>query len=526
MEVEMKKLYFALLALILLICSEAAAANIEPVRVRHVEGEILYRTPDSGGWLAATVNVPLDEGDSVWCPDGSRAELQLPDGTLVRVNGGSQLNLLAIEEDFFHLNLASGRLYVRTPPGSRSDFLQIDADDTTVLPAGRTRLRLDMLANGQEDVSIFKGSAYVEGNGSRTRVRAGEHIALDDGRSELLPLNPPDMWESWNMDRDALYLAPQKAEAYLPEELRNYSGELDANGRWVSVPEYGMVWRPTVVLVDQWSPYSNGRWIWRGNEYVWIAEESWGWVPYHYGRWAVIASLGWCWVPPLRGDVYWGPGYVGWYTSGSYVGWTPLAPGEIFYGYGYYGRHSVNITTVNVNINVINYRNRHHRGGLTVLHQNDFVKERRVTAQTNIRSTVTVSVGSPRIRPVREIRATEVRPTHPRHGAARPEHRDSRELRSRFPRIITSESPQRGQITAPPKQSTGHSPERRVPQRLNPPATVHQQTVPPAGGKARIEYGGNRGDKQKRVWKVKPSGVVKESDPKGLEGKQKERKEK
>src|SRR6185369_10719902 len=123
---------------------------------------------------------------------------------------------LANEDGFTHLHLASGRLYLRTAQTTRDSSLQIDADDTTVLPSSRTRLRLDMLPNSLEDVAITKGSAYVEGNGNRTRVRGGEHILLEEGHSEVLPLNPADSWELWNVDRDRQQARSARADSYLP----------------------------------------------------------------------------------------------------------------------------------------------------------------------------------------------------------------------------------------------------------------------------------------------------------------------
>jgi len=431
-----------------------------------VDGDILFRSPDADEWLPATINTPLDEGDAVWCADDGRVEIQLPDGTVVRLDGGSQLDLLANEDGFMHLHLASGRLYLRTAQTARDNALQIDADDTTVLPSARTRLRIDMLPNSLEDVAIIKGSAYVEGNGSRTRVRGGEQILLEEGHSEVLPLNPADSWEGWNVDRDREQSRYAKADANLPDELRGNAAELAANGTWVSVPEYGAVWRPTVMVSADWAPYRDGRWIWRGDDYVWLSFESWGWVPYHFGRWAVVNGFGWCWVPPVRGDVYWGPGYVGWYRTGSNVGWTPLAPGEVFYGRRDYGRHSVNITSVNINTSKVVYRNRTRPGGLTVLPQNDFLRGRPATAQPsrNPSVPVSVSVGSPRIKPLRETRMPIVKQTPPRVAPPRIEHRDSRELRDRFPRVAPAPAAAHRQqqpapVTAVPASPSDHTPQ-------------------------------------------------------------------
>jgi hypothetical protein len=462
----MKRIIVICLLLVVTFPTWASAAAIGPARVRFAEGDVLFRTPDTDEWLPASVNTPLDEGDTFWCPGGSRAEIQLPDGSIVRLDGGSQIFVLANEDGFIHLHLASGHLYLRTFQTTRENSLQIDADDTTVLPSARTRLRIDMLPNSLEDVAILKGSAYVEGNGSRTRVRAGEHILLEEGHSEILPLNPADGWENWNVVLDRAQSRSAKADSYLPDELRGHAVELDANGTWVNVPEYGMVWRPTVIISNEWAPYRDGRWIWKGDDYVWLPYETWGWVPYHYGRWAVVGGFGWCWVPPVRGDVYWGPGYVGWYRTGSHVGWTPLAPGEVFYGHRNYGRNSMNITNVNINTNTVVYRNRTKTGGLTVLPQNDFLRGKTAINQPfrNPSVSVSVSVGSPRIQPLRETRMPIVKQTPPRVAPPRAEHRDTNDMRARFPRVTPEPVVDRRQQQPAPVTAVPPAPATRPPQ--------------------------------------------------------------
>lgn len=449
---KMKRIIWICLVVLFIAPTLSQAGILGPVSIRYTDGDVMFRTPDDDEWLPAATNTPLDEGDAVWCPDDSRVEIQLPDGSIVRLDGGSQLDLIANEDGFTHLHLASGRLYIRTSQTSGNNSLQIDADDTTVVPAARTRLRIDMLPNNQEDVSIFKGTAYVEGNGSRTKVRAGEQIALEEGHNELLSLNPSDDWEYWNVDRDRAQSRSARSDSYLPDELRGHSADLDANGTWERVPEYGMVWRPTVMLSDDWAPYRSGRWIWKGDDYVWISYENWGWVPYHYGRWAVVSGLGWCWVPPTRGDVYWGPGYVGWYTAGNNVGWTPLAPGEIYTGRRYYGSQSRIISNTNNTANTVVYRNRNNRGGLTVVQHNDFLRGRTVVQQPSRNTSVSlsVSIGSPRIQPLRETRMPIIKQTPPRVAPPRIERRDTRQLRDRFPRVIPEAAPQRRREQAAP----------------------------------------------------------------------------
>jgi hypothetical protein len=520
------------------------AGIISPARIMLADGDVMFRSPDSEEWLPVSVNTPLDEGDAVWVSDGARTELQLTDGTILRLDGGSQLELIAIEEDFTHVHLASGRMYLRTSQNAVKNSLQIDADDTTVLPDARTRFRIDMLPNHQEDVAIFKGTAYVEGNGSRTKVRAGDHLALEEGHSELLALNPPDNWELWNSERDRSLSRATTVESNLPDELRPYSGELDAYGNWVNVPEYGMVWRPTVILSDDWGPYRSGRWIWKENDYVWISYENWGWAPYHYGRWAAVNGLGWCWVPPARGDIFWGPGYVGWYRNGSHVGWTPLAPGETFYGRRNYGRHSVNITNTAANTGSVIYRNRDAHGGFSLLLQSDFQRGRTTFQKPadNRAVSVSVSLGAPRIQPVRESRMPIIKRTPPKVAPPVIGHQDSRELRERFPRVAPATEkqrrPQPSAVTTTPAAPIGiHRPDapsisrqnddkrpRTPPQpnannqgRREQPAAVQADkpappSVSPRPGEAARQENHPREPKQKKVWKVKTTEQGSEKD--------------
>ncbi|HEY6007104.1 MAG TPA: DUF6600 domain-containing protein, partial [Geobacteraceae bacterium] len=184
----------------------------------------------------------------------------------------------------------------------------------------------------------------------------------------------------------------------------------EVNGRWVNVPEYGYVWTPTAVVTADWAPYRNGRWVWRGGDYVWIGYEPWGWAPYHYGRWDFVVRIGWCWVPPSRGDVFWGPGYVGWVRSGDYVAWVPLAPREVYYGHGNFGRDSVNIANVNISqVRVTNvYRNINVTNSITVVNQTTFVTGRPAAVDRNVVVNVkedfaqrrNIVVGKPEIKPV------------------------------------------------------------------------------------------------------------------------------
>ncbi len=68
--------------------------------------------------------------------------------------------------------------------------------------------------------------------------------------------------------------------------------QLDPYGTWVEYQNYGYVWMPDV---DQgFIPYgTDGHWVFTDNGWTWVSDYSWGWAPFHYGRWAYDDTYGW-----------------------------------------------------------------------------------------------------------------------------------------------------------------------------------------------------------------------------------------
>jgi hypothetical protein len=115
---------------------------------------------------------------------------------------------------------------------------------------------------------------------------------------------------------------------------------LSPYGNWVEVPDYGWCWQPTVAAINaDWRPYGDrGRWIWTDAGWYWQSDYSWGWIPFHYGRWHLGPACGWVWVP----DTVWGPAWVTWRYSDAYCGWAPLPPRcyyDVGFGFRFHGSH-------------------------------------------------------------------------------------------------------------------------------------------------------------------------------------------
>ncbi len=127
-------------------------------------------------------------------------------------------------------------------------------------------------------------------------------------------------------------LAPEPVDATFYDALAPY-------GTWVQVEGVGLCWRPSVEVTDpSWQPYyDEGHWIYTDCGWYWASGYSWGWAPFHYGRWFRHNRWGWCWAP----DTVWGPSWVCWRYNDGYCGWAPLPPGAWFrpgIGLTFYGR--------------------------------------------------------------------------------------------------------------------------------------------------------------------------------------------
>jgi hypothetical protein len=122
------------------------------------------------------------------------------------------------------------------------------------------------------------------------------------------------------------------------EDTSYFYDRLSPYGDWVELEPYGYVWAPRH-MGYRWRPYSDGQWVWTDDGWTWIANEEWGDIPFHYGRWGWDNDMGWFWVP---GNV-WGPAWVTWRSNDQYMGWAPLPPGVEF-------RVGMNMNSLSINI--------------------------------------------------------------------------------------------------------------------------------------------------------------------------------
>jgi hypothetical protein len=400
------------LLLTLLLPAYAYATGLGELRLSRIEGDVQIRTADTPEWSPAAINFPLMDGDQLWVPEGGRAEVESRRGSIIRLDERTALDILAVDNDALQFYLAMGLAYANSR-GERGTTLQMDTPLSSIRVYERAKFSVDVSSDNDTDISVFLGAIAVESRKGEAMVEAGNMLSLQEYRAYLSPLGRADAWERWNKDQDKAIEGQRMSARYLPEELTGYSSDFDNNGEWVDLPSYGYVWRPRIQVGTDWSPYRYGRWVWIGDDYVWISHESWGWAPYHYGRWFFVPRHGWCWVPPARHEAYWGPGYVGWVQTPTYVAWVPLAPKEIYYGHGYYGSNSVDLRKVDANRIVVKtvYKNAYVKNSVTTVPNDTFIRGRQVDFKVDGNPFLKekISVGRPRIQPERATRIPSIR---------------------------------------------------------------------------------------------------------------------
>ena len=326
--------------------------SVVPARIRTlVESATLQREREQDR-VAVTANAPVFPGDRIDVGSGP-LELQLPEGSLIWLDAGARIQLLAIKDSSDDsregtvLILQEGTLEGEiVGEGNQEAEMRIDTPESSIYLMSRGQFRVET-SQGTTTVTSYRGVVELAGDEGSVLIRSGQQSRVESGEApdEPWPVNTlrRDSFGEWCEERAASYISESGNEERefveeIPRPVRHYVSELDYYGDWRYVATYGWVWRPTVLQVG-WRPYYSGYWTWCPRGWTWVSYEPWGWLPYHYGRWGCVTSAGWVWIP---GAVYSGA-WVSWAVTPSYVGWCPL---------DFYNRPAyLNLNYTNVTVN-------------------------------------------------------------------------------------------------------------------------------------------------------------------------------
>ena len=308
------------------------AAGSVYARIRVIDGPVLLERPGATK-AEAVANAPIAPADRLETGTG-RARIDFADSSIAWLDAGTRVEFDALA-DFDslrtavdHLTLERGTLRIDTPAvgdGDRDFQVRTRAGSVFLVSSGS--FRIEVTDEGAA-VSCYTGAAEVSGEGGSVLLRSGQRCNVPIGRMPFPPkrlsLDRIDDFDRFHDDAPDAGTRSQKGGGQaggadgLPAAIQPYAAELTRFGVWVTLPIYGLAWRPETAAA--WAPYGRGYWDRCPSGWVWVSEDAWGWAPYHYGRWDHLASVGWIWIP---GSV-WSGAWVGFAVGPALIGWAPL----------------------------------------------------------------------------------------------------------------------------------------------------------------------------------------------------------
>jgi hypothetical protein len=371
------------LAIALFVPSRAAADDDDPptrvARLSHTDGSVSFEPAGTDDWVTAVINRPMTTGDKLWSDNGGRAELHLGAAS-IRLGSTTGFSFLNLSDSTTQIQMTEGTLRVRVKRLDENETFEIDTPNLafSVLRPGTYRVDVNE-AGDTTIVTVRGGEGEVTGGGQAYSIHAQQTATFsgtDQLNADVQDLSGDDDFDHWCSDRDHRE-DRSSSSRYVSSDVIGYE-DLDDNGGWRPVPEYGNVWFPSGVVVG-WAPYHYGHWAYIAPwGYTWVDDAAWGFAPFHYGRWVSVGGL-WGWVPgpqPVVGVAYvrpvYAPALVAWvggphfgvavgvgggFAAGVNVGWFPLGPREVFvpsYPVSRTYVNNVNVTNTTVNTTVVN----------------------------------------------------------------------------------------------------------------------------------------------------------------------------
>lgn len=347
-------------------------------RLSYLHGAVSFVPAGENDWVEAQLNRPLISGDKLYTDRDARATLELGDSAL-RIDESSSFDFLNLDDSNAQIELTQGTLNLRVRRLYDGQSYEVDTPTLAFVATRVGEFRIDVAPSGDSTIVTVKsggGDVYGEDN-ARFHVEEGQSVMFRDAQLRDYTVNDlpqPDAFDDFSNQRDRRW-DDSTSRQYVSEDVIGYQ-DLDDNGQWSDVPEYGNVWYPSSVGVD-WAPYRQGHWAWVGlYGWTWVDDAAWGFAPFHYGRWAYIGNRwGWCPGPRAIRPVYApalvafiGGRGVGLRVSSGPIGWFPLGRRDVYFpayrvSERYFSRVNVSNTVINHTV-INNYYGNYSRGRL------------------------------------------------------------------------------------------------------------------------------------------------------------------
>ena len=188
--------------------AQASFSHARAVSVTMIHGTVGIRRPESGVWIRATLNAPIEEGFTVATEKDSFAEVQFENGSTLRIGEFSrvefeQLALAPHVGRISHLNLVVGVATIHLFP-ERHDEYVVTAVGVSLTSRRKAEFRAD-LKGGRMRAEVFSGSVQAADSKQSETLGKGRVLTYDyraSGPFQETKTIHLDGWDRWIRQRD------------------------------------------------------------------------------------------------------------------------------------------------------------------------------------------------------------------------------------------------------------------------------------------------------------------------------------
>ncbi|MGH9730145.1 MAG: FecR family protein, partial [Candidatus Acidiferrales bacterium] len=128
-------------------------------RLSLIHGDVSVQRGDSGDWVAARLNTPLEAGDRVSTGNGGRAEVQLDYANVIRLGENSTVKITDLTKAHIQVQVGQGLVEYSVFKNSQTDA-EIDTPNSAVHPLRDGDYRIQV--NGESDSQVIVRSGQAE----------------------------------------------------------------------------------------------------------------------------------------------------------------------------------------------------------------------------------------------------------------------------------------------------------------------------------------------------------------------------
>ena len=319
----MKKKYWITVGISLLLLFSISSRADDSHIYSHftlVEGEVYIFKSNQDEAKQAVINHPLVQGDIVYTNGNGRCELQFNNGTVMRLNHHTELQLttvlipsLTTNKKITTLHLNKGQVFSMNQTYNREVF-QLITPTASVKLTSRSTHSVSIDKDGNTHVFTIRGKVEVmydekDQTPKAEIIRAGKGYRFNANQMNPDPKTADMDFMLWNEKINNNFKEFHHGKSRIPPVIYRRSpgivhfAEKFSNlfGSWVYHELFGYVWKPAEFVFKEKRPFFDANYVTVEGELVLVPNQPWGWAPANLGTWFWSKKQGWIWIP---GDAF------------------------------------------------------------------------------------------------------------------------------------------------------------------------------------------------------------------------------